>query len=354
MNKSDIEWTDYTFNPVTGCYHTCPYCYARRGAKRFAGDVRLNLQDERIKKIKGEPYPLYELDEPFVTLKTDNSESLYGQIPKYVVLTQPTGFAPMLHRYRLDRPQNVKNGGNIFVGSNCDLFGDWVPDEWIKEAFRSCAAASQHRYMFLTKNPARYLELAEKGMLPKGDNYWYGTSATDCVQMKKAECFGELPGKYRTFLSIEPLLEDVTISEAWHKIVGAGSRVNSWVKWIIVGAENGNQKGKIVPKREWVEQICEFADKSCVPVFMKKSLLPIVGEENMRRQFPEGLKHKTLSTKLTEKLFSDCMSCGKTLRKSDMTAILTRRKRGETPKTVGYYCEDCLTKLKKGADNENS
>jgi protein gp37 len=58
-----------------------------------------------------------------------------------------------------------------------DLFGEWVPDEWIEEVFKACAAAPRHRYMFLTKNPKRYHELMKNGCLPLESNYWYGFSA---------------------------------------------------------------------------------------------------------------------------------------------------------------------------------
>jgi hypothetical protein len=56
------------------------------------------------------------------------------------------------------------------------------------------------------------------------------------------------------------------------------------------GAETGNRKGKIIPKREWIDNIVRAADEAGVPVFMKDSLIPIVGEENMRREFPAGLR----------------------------------------------------------------
>jgi protein gp37 len=65
------------------------------------------------------------------------------------------------------------------------------------------------------------------------------------------------------------------------------------IDWIIIGAESGNRKGKVIPRKEWVDDICYTADLySKIPVFMKESLLPIMGEENMRREFPRELKQE--------------------------------------------------------------
>ena len=61
------------------------------------------------------------------------------------------------------------------------------------------------------------------------------------------------------------------------------------IKWVIVGAETGNRKGRITPEKAWIDNLAEQCSKYGVPIFMKNSLVPIVGEENMRREFPEGL-----------------------------------------------------------------
>lgn len=78
-----------------------------------------------------------------------------------------------------------------------------------------------------------------------------------------------------TFVSIEPLLKPFGDIEAFPE-------------WAIIGAETGNRKGKVTPEREWVDTIVKQARKRGVPVFMKDSLLPVVGEENMLREFPWG------------------------------------------------------------------
>ena len=149
-----------------------------------------------------------------------------------------------------------------------DLFGEWVPNEWISLVFEACKQAPQHRYLFLTKNPLRYLELERSGILPKGNNYWYGTSTTD----PDTEYF--VSPDHNIFISAEPLLKPFE--------QGVETRAN----WLIIGAETGSRPDKVVPEKEWIDNICAAADGNEAAVFMKDSLIPIVGEENMRREFP--------------------------------------------------------------------
>ena len=164
------------------------------------------------------------------------------------------------------------NGRTIFVCSMADLFGEWVPDSWIEEVFAACEKAPQHRYIFLTKNPARYLQLARAGKLPARDNMWYGTTATTPDE----QFFWG--GAWHTFVSIEPILRDYS-SEIGHMC-------DTFAQWVIIGAETGKRKGKVIPEREWIRAIVQECYDSCITVFMKDSLIPIVGEEYMIRQIP--------------------------------------------------------------------
>lgn len=261
MNKTKIEWCDSTWNPVTGCLHNCEYCYARKIANRFGtlykGEEILP-EDEGLEFLPDEPDRFYELSEPIL----DNN----GKIQPY-----PANFYPTFHRYHLDEPQRWSKPRTIFVCSMADLFGKWVPDSWIEEVFAACEKAPQHRYLFLTKNPQRYGELAKAGKLPQRDNMWYG-STLDNMRAKR------YPGRLldNTFVSIEPLTE--------YMDVGLGSFGGD--KWVVIGAETGNRKEKVTPQKEWVDRICEAADITHMAVFMKDSLIPIVGAENMRREFP--------------------------------------------------------------------
>lgn len=75
----------------------------------------------------------------------------------------PKGFAPTYHAYTMDYPEKRKTPARIFVSSMGDLFGEWVPDIWIEDVFAACKRAPQHTYLFLTKNPQRYLDMATPG-----------------------------------------------------------------------------------------------------------------------------------------------------------------------------------------------
>lgn len=260
--KTKISWCDSTWNPVTGCEHGCEYCYARRIAERFG-----------IKPF-GHVEPCV-LDEPIII--ADKKEPY------------PVGFSPTFHRYKLDEPQKWKKPRNIFVCSMADLFGDWVPDEWIKAVFDACEKAPWHRYIFLTKNPSRLMLMAaakevEEGEkyrpedmqkikdhtpLPKHDNWWFG-STLDNKDARRFQWWG-----YHSFISIEPLTEFMD--------VGLGSFGSD--EWVIIGAETGNRKDKVIPKREWVDNIVEAASITNMKVFMKGSLRDLMGDD-FRQEFP--------------------------------------------------------------------
>ena len=273
MNKTKIEWCDSTWNPVTGCLHGCEYCYARKMVNRFGGCFKGGIFD-RDKFTQN--FGSYEV-------KTEmHKKSRKGNI---VAAPYPFGFEPTLHRYRLDEPLKWTKPRTIFVCSMADLFGEWVPDEWIEAVFEACEKAPQHKYLFLTKNPQRYVELNGRNKLPIRNNMWYGASVTTPKQAEKTtKYFGKLPAsprKTNTFLSVEPMLFDITKHNAWQLLC------HGWyAHWIIMGAETGNRKDKIIPQKEWINSVATDCDNYGIPVFMKDSLIPIVGEENMRREFP--------------------------------------------------------------------
>lgn len=246
MNKSKIQWTEMSWNPITGCRHNCEYCYARKQARRFSGDIRLNKGTGQMKQYLGDvpsENVCYVLPQPFRNAK--------GRVVPF-----PVGFEPTLHEYRLCMPAQRKKPTTIFVCSMADLFGAWVPDEWIKRVFDACEAAPWHNYLFLTKNPQRYTDLANAGALPEHDNWWYGTSVT-----KKGDKFFGGRITDHIFLSIEPL----------HESLDAGLGSFGGAEWIIVGAETGIRPGKITPKREWIENIIEAASITQAAVFLKNS-----------------------------------------------------------------------------------
>lgn len=289
MNKTKIDWCDSTWNPVTGCLHGCEYCYARGIAKRFKGcDIastyntygqatwkRLNPHEENEKA-------LFEVLEecPPVNVRFD-------KIKQKQVITKapyPFGFKPTLRRDRLEEYVN-KKGRTIFVCSMADLFGTWVPDEWIETVFNACDRAPQHKYLFLTKNPGRYTKAMDDNYKDYIENhmsnFWFGVTV---ATKNDTHLFNCLPAFGRRFVSIEPLLEDLETDKC--------NLMFKQVHWVIIGAETGKRKNKIIPERKWIEDIVKWCKEFKTPIFMKSSLSDIWGEPLMQ-EFPKQLMDKT-------------------------------------------------------------
>lgn len=285
MNKSKIEWVQgsdgksgYTWNPVTGCLHNCEYCYARRIANRFKGWTD-SEGDTHYDTILTTDNLIRELQEPLYIAPKER----LGKWPK---APYPYGFIPTFHRYRLDEPARKTRPRKIFVCSMADLFGEWVPDEWQLEVYKACGKADWHKYLFLTKNPKAYSKVFYRSELDYRHNFWLGTTVTDdkSFNEKGFELF-EFTGADQKrhanrFLSIEPLLGEIS-----DKVL----RNVQFIDWVIIGAETGNRKGKVIPKREWVESIVFECHKAGVPVFMKNSLKDLMGDDFIQ-EWPEGLR----------------------------------------------------------------
>ena len=254
-SKTKIDWADATWNPVTGCLHGCEYCYARRIAERFGSNQMPIFTD----------YPV--LDKPVRSVGFDGEK----------IQPYPFDFTPTFHRYKLDEPQRWKKPRNIFVCSMADLFGDWVPDEWIRAVFEACEAAPQHRYLFLTKNAKRYRKLQELLPLnrrsPHGAELWFGASYTGEPNDLRPRIYGWM----NQFTSVEPLLKEPSNADCY-----ALALCNDWV---IVGAQTGTRKNKIVPKKSWIEKIATECAKYGTPIFMKESLRDLMGDD-FRQEFP--------------------------------------------------------------------
>lgn len=279
MRKTKIEWCTMTWNPVTGCLHGCEYCYARKIAQRFGGySKELQSEYETPIQVFASCGVIAALDSPLLRHTT------WGE----AIAPYPFEFDPTFYRYKLNEPQQVKKSQNIFVCSMADLFGEWVPIEWIEGVLKACYQASQHRYLFLTKNPDRYADAVEylESRMPEcaaDDNppeMWFGAT----VDSNRA--LWDAYESEATWLSIEPILEEISVDEcfiAYRR--GDEAEVPRW-HWVVIGAETGNRKGKVVPQRSWIEEIVKECDANGIPVFMKDSLIPIVGEAAMRREFP--------------------------------------------------------------------
>lgn len=276
-SKTKIDWCDATWNPVTGCLNGCEYCYARRIAERFRAreiyDPDCQCQRKLIERgmLIGIGKPI-ELDYPLEQKNKDGS---------ITNASYPFGFEPTFHRYWLDEPRRWKKPRTIFVCSMADLFGEWVPDKWIEQVFRACEAAPQHRYLFLTKNPQRFKFLRENGIkLPKG--CWIGTSVS-----KDKEEYDQYTGRTRYisdnwdtnanwFVSVEPILERMSRNSIENLTA---------MNWVIVGAETGTRKEKIVPQKEWIDEIADECKRCRVPIFMKESLRGLMGAD-FRQELP--------------------------------------------------------------------
>ena len=265
MDKTKIDWCDSTWNPVTGCLHGCEYCYARDMARRFGGwmdsdgDIHHDtiLKDDSLIRVLEEPL--------HKTIEQKNGEC------KWIKAPYPYDFIPTFYHYKLEEPLKWKKGRNIFVCSMADLFGRWVPDNWIEEVFKACEKAPQHNYLFLTKSLLRYIELINNSILGKaGNNMWFGYSFTRNDDIR---WWNE---NHNIFVSIEPILEPVDIPIC---------------NWIIIGAETGRRKDKAIPRREWIEHIVNGCKNWGIPVFMKSSLADIWGEP-LIQEFPKGLKRE--------------------------------------------------------------
>lgn len=274
MNKTKIEWADYTWNPVTGCLHGCPYCYARRIAERFGLDFAPKLGGPGMEGA-------YKYDSPEgldTMLELNKPYYKNGRIQPY-----PMAFLPTFHRYRLNEPQKVTKPSKVFVCSMADLFGDWVPDYWIEEVFKACEAAPQHTYLFLTKNPKKYYNWFPSVGSPQ--NFWLGASAVNKPDEKVTEVDGEFLTTTahctadtmrffkNSFISFEPLLNNVMQDCDLDGI-----------DWVIVGAQTG--PGAKLPKPEWVQGIIDEARYYEIPVFLKDNLK---WPEKIQ-EYPEGMR----------------------------------------------------------------
>jgi protein gp37 len=252
VNKTKIDWCDMTWNPVSGCLYGCQYCYAKGIANRFGSHHEIS--DSLIAELTS---PAYDFNK--------------GKVELY-----PYDFTPTFHKYRLAEPVRKNKGVTIFVCSMADLFGDWIPNEWIKQVFETCERALQHRYLFLTKNPKKYTELEFKIPLPTSDKYWYGTtvnSSADFIPPCRAEQLARLKGCNK-FLSIEPILDEMH---------GIALENLKFFQWVIVGAETGNRKDKVIPQKEWIIKIKERCEQEKIPIFMKESLRELMGQDFIQK-----------------------------------------------------------------------
>lgn len=244
--NSKIEWTDATWNPVTGCTKVstgCKHCYAERLFPRVYGQDR---------------FPVPQVD------------------GSYVGNFRQRKFTDVkLHPDRLEQPLHWKKPKMIFVNSMSDLFHEDVPLEFIDKIFDSMFIANQHTYQILTKRPERmklYLE-ARKGLSgnlrnPFGKHIWLGISCENqATADERIPILLQVPAAVR-FLSCEPLLAPIKFyAMSWLKR-NMFTEEKPGIHWIIVGGESG--PGYRPMKPEWAKSIIEQCQAAGVPVFMKQ------------------------------------------------------------------------------------
>lgn len=211
MAETKIEWTDKTWNPITGCTKIsegCIHCYAEVMARRLKG---------------------------------------MGQV-KY-----KNAFKLTLHPEDLDEPKKWNKPHNIFVCSMGDLFHEDVPFNFVDKVMQTIIETPQHHYQILTKRPERMEEYFSKHKIPV--NVWLGVTVEVQRAKNRIDYLRKMNSSIR-FLSCEPLLEDL------------GDLDLEGIDWIIVGGESGTRARPM--KEEWVLKIKYQANKAGIAFFFKQ------------------------------------------------------------------------------------
>lgn len=209
--RSHIEWTQMTWNPVTGCTKIsqgCKRCYAERMAKRLRAMGAARYRN---------------------------------------------GFTVTMHEDLLETPLTWRAPRLVFVNSMSDLFHPDVPLEFIQRVFSTMERCPQHTFQALTKRSGRLLEVADA--LPWPANVWMGVSVENAAVVQRVTDLQQVPASVR-FLSVEPLVGPIR-----HLPLEG-------IHWVIVGGESG--PGARPMKLAWVERIHAQCQEANVPFFFKQ------------------------------------------------------------------------------------
>jgi protein gp37 len=229
--KNKIGWCNATWNPVWGCLNNCEYCYGRRIAKRFW------KQMWAIEFHHSWEHPTWAwTGDHLLGLKDFKPTFLDAQFAKGL----------------------PKKSQRIFVGSMSEIY--YWKDEWMEKVLEKIKQYPQHTFQFLTKFPRIY----SKYIFPS--NCWLGMTITREEDIDKdwGYFYNE---NNKCFFSIEPFLDSINPESL------------ECIDWIIIGAETGNRKSKIMPKREWIEKIVNYCRKNNIPIYLKDSLKDIYPEK---------------------------------------------------------------------------
>jgi protein gp37 len=210
-DRSAIEWTEATWNPVTGCDQVspgCAHCYAKTFAERWRG-------------VPGHPYE--------------------------------QGFDLKLWPKRLEQPLRWKRPRMIFVNSMSDLFHEGIPDAYIRRVFDVMVRAEHHTFQVLTKRHERLAILAPD--LPWPDNVWVGVSIENRRFVHRADFLRQVPAAVR-FISAEPLLGPLEGLDL------------EGIHWLIAGGESGPRHRRIDP--DWATELRDLCHAAGVAFFFKQ------------------------------------------------------------------------------------
>lgn len=220
MSKSNIEWTEVTWNPVTGCDRVatgCDNCYALALAKR-------------LKAMGAEKY------------QNDGDPRTSGP-----------GFGVTVHPTALGQPHTWSGSRVVFVNSMSDLFHARVPISFVRDIFDVIRETPQHTYQALTKRAHRMERIADKLDWP--ENLWMGVSVEDASVTDRIAHLRRTPAKVR-FLSCEPLLSGIPELNL------------ECIDWVIVGGESGPRARAMEPS--WAEDVRDQCADAGVPFFFKQ------------------------------------------------------------------------------------
>lgn len=268
IHKTKIEWCSHTWNPVTGCRHDCPYCYARRIATRFGPKIDEFPDESGITAFVNEGADCYVVEKP---TELKDWQGNYRRSTPY-----PKNFAPTLHKYTLTYPEKRLTPATIFVGSMADLFGRWVPDDWIEQVFDACRPGPEAHLPVPHQEPAAVLRPRQRRETPHGAELLVRNH-----HHRPGYAFFLLgQGKHLR----ERRAPFGAIRHRGHRRRNPFERVG----WVIIGAMTGPGSRKQQPKREWVKAIVNKAREAGTAVFMKDSLKPIWGDDILR-EHPPGM-----------------------------------------------------------------
>jgi protein gp37 len=234
VNRTKIEWADWTWNPITGCKHGCWYCYAKRGYERFHRTFEPTFHPERIREL--------------------------------AQLNPPSGRARKPWIAKAYPAQWL-----VFVCSVADLFASWTLEKWRAEVLERISWTPEYVIcQLLTKSPEG---ITNESTFNK--NIWLGVTVTSQNDTSLIRTLLDVPSEGRFFGCFEPLLGKIDLPK----------NLPRPLDWIIVGKLTGSSFVKL--QKEWVDTLIGQARSAGIPVFVKDSIVAELGEQYRIQEFPK-------------------------------------------------------------------